>query len=350
MFSSADNVLLPQDYLDIGIEYSATKPVRQSELYDCLVNRTGSTCSDMDSVSPHELPEPAHDSPSMRILVVEDNEVNQAVAIGMLKQLGYRSIHSANNGREALDKVEQTDYDLIFMDMQMPVMDGYQATAALREREQTLASATNGTTAMHLPVIALTANAMEGDRERCLEAGADDYLSKPFTPMDLGKVLEKWLPLTSTRDEAAGQVAGLEVEHEPQGPAPEQDNGQPLESSSSPIDQSVLDIIRDMEDEDDPDMLAEIIGLYLDKAPELLQTMQAAIAHKDAESLRVAAHTLKSSSANVGARVLSDLCRELEELGRNGSLDNAATKLSRLYDEYHRVDAALTDERKGNAA
>jgi HPt (histidine-containing phosphotransfer) domain-containing protein len=105
-----------------------------------------------------------------------------------------------------------------------------------------------------------------------------------------------------------------------------------------------------MEDEDDPDMLAEIVGLYLGRAPELLQAMQEAVANKDAEPLRIAAHTLKSSSANVGARVLADLCRELEELGRSGSLDNAASKLSLLYDEYRRVDAALSVELKGNAA
>jgi len=112
----------------------------------------------------------------------------------------------------------------------------------------------------------------------------------------------------------------------------------------------VLDIIRDMEDEDDPNMLADIIGLYLDMAPELLQVMQTAIAHKDAEPLRIAAHTLKSSSANVGARMLSDLCRELEELGRSGSLENAATKFSQLHHEYQRVDAALSDEIKRNVA
>ena len=123
-----------------------------------------------------------------------------------------------------------------------------------------------------------------------------------------------------------------------------------MESATSPLDQSVLDVIRDMEDEDDPDMLAEIIGLYLDKSAELLQSLQAAVANKDAESLRIAAHTLKSSSANVGARALADLCRELEELGRSGSLDNAATRLSHLYDEYQRVDLALSDELKGNAA
>jgi CheY-like chemotaxis protein len=239
------------------------------------------------------------------------------------------------------------------MDMQMPVMDGYQATAALREREQALAAATDGAARPHTPVVALTANAMQGDRERCLEAGADDYLSKPFSPMDLGKLLEKWLPHTVALNVAATSQADLpeaEAETAPPDTTPGTGNGQQLVSAASAIDQSVLDIIRDMEDEDDPDMLAEIIGLYLDRAPELLQSLQAAIANKDAEALRVAAHTLKSSSANVGARVLADLCRELEELGRTGSLDNSATKLSLLYDEYRRVDAALSDEVKGNAA
>ena len=349
MFSSADNILLPRDYLEIGIEYSATKPVRQSELYDSLVSKHESSCNGVDPDSHQGLPEPALDPSSLKILVVEDNEVNQAVAIGMLNKLGYHDIHSANNGREALDSIEQTNYDLVFMDMQMPVMDGYHATAALREREQNMEATTNGTATPHMPIIALTANAMEGDRERCLEAGADDYLSKPFTPMDLGKQLEKWLPHTGSREDAAGQVSAT-AEHEPAGPSPGPDSGQSVHSSSASIDQSMLDIIRDMEDEDDPNMLADIIGLYLDMAPELLQAMQTAIAHKEAEPLRVAAHTLKSSSANVGARMLSDLCRELEELGRSGSLENAATKFSQLHDEYQRVDAALSDEIKRNVA
>ncbi|MDX2455928.1 MAG: response regulator, partial [Gammaproteobacteria bacterium] len=347
MFSSVDDVVLQQDSL--SIDYSITKPVRQSELYDCLANRSLSEYRSTDHDSNDECPVSSSDPESMQILVVEDNEVNQAVAIGMLRKLGYRGIHTADNGREALDRIEQTHYDLVFMDMQMPVMDGYQATAALREREQALAAAMEGAAIPYTPVVALTANAMEGDREHCLEAGADDYLSKPFSPMDLGKLLEKWLPSTGTRDAAAINQSDL-PEAEPPRPVPGQGAGQRKESSVAPIDQSVLDVIRDMEDEDDPDMLAEIAGLYLDRAPELLQAMQVAVANKDAEPLRIAAHTLKSSSANIGARALADLCRELEELGRSGSVDNAASKLSLVYDEYCRVDAALSVELKGNAA
>jgi signal transduction histidine kinase/DNA-binding response OmpR family regulator/HPt (histidine-containing phosphotransfer) domain-containing protein len=347
MFSSVDDAVLQQN--DVGIDYSITKPVRQSDLYDCMINRNVADYRSKDHGTNDKYPLMISDPASMQILVVEDNEVNQAVAIGMLKKLGYRGIHSANNGREALDKVEQTHYDLIFMDMQMPVMDGYQATAALRQREQALAVDSDDAAIPHTPVIALTANAMQGDREHCLEAGADDYLSKPFSPIDLRKLLEKWLPYSGSRDVAATRAATQVETHLPD-ILPKAGKRLPLESAESAIDQSVLDTIRDMADEDDPDMLAEIIGLYLDKAPELLQALQSAVTNNDAESLRIAAHTLKSSSANLGARVLADLCKELEVMGRSQSLDNSAAKLSLLHHEYRRVDSALSDELKGNAA
>jgi signal transduction histidine kinase/DNA-binding response OmpR family regulator/HPt (histidine-containing phosphotransfer) domain-containing protein len=352
MFSSVDDIDAQQDYGDIGIDHFITKPVRQSELYNCLVNRGIPEYRSTDHEANDSLPLSRPDFESGKILVVEDNEVNRAVAIGMLKQLGYRHILTANNGREALEATEHASCDLILMDMQMPVMDGYEATTAIREREQSAPVVADSSGTSHMPIIALTANAMEGDRERCLGAGADDYLSKPFTSIELRNVLEKWLPQTSRIGEsAARQDAALATETGAADSVAGDSVTEPrIEPATSPIDQSALDVIRDMEDEDDPDMLAEIIGLFLDKAPELLQSLQAAVANKDAESLRVAAHTLKSSSANMGARVLADLCRELEELGRTGSLDNSATKLSRLFDEYQRVDLALSDEIKRRAS
>ena len=347
MFSSVDDVVLREDSPEYGIDTSITKPVRQSELYNCLINKKVSDYRSTDHDSNDECPLLIENPESKLILVVEDNEVNQAVAIGMLRKQGYSGIHTANNGREALDKIEMTPYDLIFMDMQMPVMDGYQATAALRQREHTLA-AVDVSGRVHTPVIALTANALEGDREQCLQAGADDYLSKPFSPMDLGKLLAKWLPPT---DSGEASEIGREEQSQVQPPVPDPaGGGAGRQSPASPIDQSVLDVIRDMEDEDDPDMLAEIIGLYLDKSAGLLQSLQSAIDNKDAESLRVAAHTLKSSSANVGARVLADLCRQLEEMGRSGCVDNAANTLHQVFDEYRKVESALSEEIKGNVA
>ncbi len=354
MFSSVDDVVLQRNSQELGIDYSIAKPVRQSELYDCLNNKNVAANRSALREKNDENSLLLQDPSLLKILVVEDNEVNQAVAIGMLKQLGYRGIHKANDGREALDKVALNCYDLILMDMQMPVMDGYQATAALRQREQALTAESIGGAIPHMPIIALTANAMQGDREHCLAAGVDDYLSKPFTPVDLRNVLEKWLPgidtdLTAGAATTVAESTALNPTDTGSGTETRQPD-QPIESVSSSIDQAVLDVIRDMEDEDDPDMLAEIIGLYLNQAPELLQAQQTAIVNEDAESLRIAAHTLKSSSANVGARVLADLCRELEELGRAGSLDNAANKLALSYEEFRKVNLALSHELKRNAA
>ena len=293
---------------------------------------------------------------SGRILIVEDNEVNQAVAAGILKNLGYRQIDTANDGRQALDKSGHTTYDLILMDMQMPVMDGYQATTELRQREAESAAGRDGAPALHTPVIALTANAMEGDRERCLAAGADDYLSKPFTPLELQNVLEKWLPYSPV-DEVSGaeplEDIGTATRDAGSGPAVAGDTGTPEQAGnedSSPVDTSALDVIRDMQDEDDPDMLSDIIGLYFKGADDMLDTLQQAIAGKDAEAMRIAAHTLKSSSANMGARQLADLCREMEELGRAGSLDGSVDLLAGINREYQAVRAVLASELKDNVA
>jgi signal transduction histidine kinase/DNA-binding response OmpR family regulator/HPt (histidine-containing phosphotransfer) domain-containing protein len=355
MFSSVDDIDLLKAHRDFDIDCSITKPVRQSELYDCLINNKVPEYRGKHHKMYDEVPAAiAQRTSSRRILLVEDNKTNQAVATAMLRKLGYRSVHIANNGREALDKVEQAHYDVILMDMQMPVMDGYEATAALRVREQALAATMDGTAIVRTPVIALTANAIQGDRETCLAAGADDYLGKPYTSDELHDVLEKWQPqpshvnvLPSPQDSALATDALAE-------PAKSVSEGhgteKRIEATTSPIDQSALDFIRDMEDEEDPDLLAEIIGLYLDDSAKLMRSLQAAIADEDPESLRIAAHTLKSSSNNLGAGVLADLCRELEELGHAGSLDNTASIFSGLHSEYQRVTSALSDELKGVAA
>jgi CheY-like chemotaxis protein len=355
MFSSVDDFEMLEAHRDFEIDCSITKPVRQSELYDCLINNKVRAYRGSHHKMYDEVPAAiAQHTCPRHILLVEDNQVNQAVATAMLKKLGYRNVHIANNGREALDKVEQAHYDVILMDMQMPVMDGYEATAALRAREQALAATAGGTAILHTPVIALTANAIQGDRENCLAAGTDDYLGKPYTSDELHDVLEKWLPqsgqklLSSTQQDTALATGTLA---EPAHPVSEGHSTEKRsESTASPIDPSALDVIRDLEDEEDPDLLAEIIGLYLDDSLKLVESLQAAINDENAESLRLAAHTLKSSSNNLGARVLADLCRELEDRGHAGSLDNAAAIFSLLQHEYHRVTSALSDELKGVAA
>jgi CheY-like chemotaxis protein len=177
-----------------GIAAYLTKPIRQSQLYDCLVTVLGRTTGSALSsrVTPHGLTEvQAH----VKVLVVEDHVTNQIVAVKLLEQQGCR-VDVASNGREAVEATSHISYDCIFMDCQMPEMDGFAATAAIRQRE--------AATGQQVPIIAMTANAIQGDRERCLEAGMTDYVSKPFTPQQLAGMLQKWT------SRSAGQVS---VEH-----------------------------------------------------------------------------------------------------------------------------------------
>ncbi|RMF64126.1 MAG: response regulator [Bacteroidetes bacterium] len=160
-----------------------TKPVRQSYLYRRLL---GLQRAEPRVPDPRPLTEPSAvvtDQPSHRILVVEDNLVNQKVAVRHLERLGYGA-DVASNGQEALAALERTHYDLVLMDIQMPGMDGFEATARIREREQA---------GKRLPIIAMTANALEGERERCLEGGMDDYIAKPFKQEVLAQTLARWL-------------------------------------------------------------------------------------------------------------------------------------------------------------
>jgi CheY-like chemotaxis protein len=165
-----------------GIAAYLTKPIRQSQLYDCLVTVLGRTTGPALSsrVTPHGLTEvQAH----VKVLVVEDHVTNQIVAVKLLEQQGCR-VDVASNGQEAVEATSHISYDCVFMDCQMPEMDGFAATAAIRQRE--------AATGQQVPIIAMTANAIQGDRERCLEAGMTDYVSKPFTPQQLAEMLQKW--------------------------------------------------------------------------------------------------------------------------------------------------------------
>jgi signal transduction histidine kinase/CheY-like chemotaxis protein len=174
-----------KDRRQAGIAASLTKPIRQSQLYDCLMTVMGTS-----AVSPSEPLITRHSLAEVqalehaRVLLAEDNVVNQRVAVRMLEKLGCR-VDVVANGREAIDALVHLTYDLLFMDCQMPEMDGYEATAAIRVRETQ--------TGDHIPIIAMTANAMQGDRERCLEAGMDDYVSKPVKSKDLVVILQKWV-------------------------------------------------------------------------------------------------------------------------------------------------------------
>ena len=253
-----------------------------------------------------------------RILVAEDNPTNQLVAAGMLEKLGC-VVELVTNGRQAVAAVQEHSYAMIFMDCQMPLMDGYQATETIRKHERQ-----SGT--QPIPIIALTAHALQGDREKCLRVGMNDYLSKPFEERQLQATLRQWLSGTAKNDPKTETV--------------NTDSRQPAASPSG-IDQEVLDTIRQLQRPGQPDILIKIISSFLTSSPALVKLIKQAVADDDHEALWQAAHPLKSSSATLGALRLAAICHELETAGREQQLGQCPRLRDQLETEYLLVEREL---------
>ncbi|MGH8501137.1 MAG: PAS domain S-box protein [Gammaproteobacteria bacterium] len=323
MLTSVGHSGVADDATDAGIAACLSKPARQSELYDCLVKvaamRTASDTAIMRmrasalsalTTAVEETVDRSH----LRILVAEDNVVNQQVAVGILEARGYR-VDTVVNGLEAVEAVSRTPYDAVFMDCQMPEMDGYTAATAIRQREGD---------ARRTPIIALTAHALAGEREKCLAAGMDDYVAKPVRADDVYAALERWIP---------GIAAASE--HPPGGdraPAAVDDA----------IDPAALDNLQKLRRPGGPDLLAKVIELFLSDTPSRLAAARSALAHGPAQDAVRVAHALKGSSANLGARGMVQLCAELEALGQAEAPGDAAGMiLGRLDAEFERVRTCL---------
>jgi len=318
---------------EIGLEHILTKPVRQSYLFNCLItiveNSKYGICMAYDSKNNCQSNSEQFNS---RILVAEDNVVNQQVLVGMLTHLGCTA-DVVGDGCLALQELDKKSYELIFMDCQMPNIDGFEATHIIREREQ---RASNNGSAPHIPIIALTANAMEGARDECLAAGMDDYLAKPFSITQLHAVLKTWLPYTA-KDEIEVTKA-----HYEESPRLASGKTQPAVEDESPIDKSALDRIKAVQQPGMPDLVEKVINLYLNDAQSLCHNIHEAVGKNDPQALSKAAHSLKSSSANVGAIKLASLCKELETLGRANTIANAQDIVNQMDSEYKRVIDTLS--------
>jgi two-component system sensor histidine kinase/response regulator len=269
-----------------------------------------------------------------KVLLAEDNPVNVEVASAMLESMGL-DVSRAGNGAEALHSVQADAFDLVLMDCQMPVMDGFAATSEIRRHEQQRGQGHK------LPIIAITANALQGDRESCLAAGMDDYLSKPFTQQALGDTLARWinLPRQSAQTVAPPQSSGHGNAVASAAATP------PLSSESaepaSVIQRQALENIRALSAENGDALLEKILHTYLHDTPEQFATLRLAIQHDDSEALRLLAHRLKSGSANVGAQLLASTCKELEQLGRQHTTSGAAALLASMEQQFHAVRQAL---------
>ena len=294
-----------------GFEYRLDKPIRKNDLYRHLTE-------------PRTTVQRGHETESRllatrlsaHLLLAEDNAVNQAVAGAMLRDMGC-TVDIAKNGLEAVEQASAVRYDLVIMDCMMPEMDGYAATAELRKRQA------KGEIP-HFPIIALTANAIAGDRETCLAAGMDDYLAKPFKREQFREILYRWL---EHRVREGGAVADTASHSAP---------------GSGEIDSAALDLIRSIQPEDDS-LVREIIGLYLENGPRLLDLLAHGYACGDLGEVHRASHTLKSSSGQVGAVLLAELCKEVENHARGGSYDASGKPLQDIRNEFAAVEAALQE-------
>jgi CheY-like chemotaxis protein/HPt (histidine-containing phosphotransfer) domain-containing protein len=304
----------------LGIAACLTKPVRQSHLYDTIANVMDAARPEAAAVGtatglagdrrPGTARLPAvEDDARPRVLVVEDNPVNQKVAVHLLEARGCR-VDVAGNGRAGLEAAARADYALVFMDCQMPELDGYEATAELRAREGAR---------RHTPIIAMTAGAMTGEREKCLAVGMDDYVTKPVTGEVLDAVLERWL--------RRGDV--------PRADAATSAPPQPADTD----EEAIAARLRELE-EMGPGFLSTFLSLFVETAMAQLAELEAAVAEGNAAATQQLAHALKGACLNVGAERMGALCAQLEQGARAGTLTGAAETMRLIADEYEHVRAA----------
>jgi CheY-like chemotaxis protein/HPt (histidine-containing phosphotransfer) domain-containing protein len=306
-----------------GIDGYLTRPIRLRQLEPVLLSVLG---RGPKAHEPTREPVPRHDD--VHLLLAEDNPVNRKVVVHTLRRLGY-DVDVVTNGEEALSALAARRFDAVLMDCQMPVRDGYSATRELRRREGN---------ALHTPIIALTASAMTADRDRCLAAGMDDYLSKPVRADQLDAALRRWLaahPATVSGPE----VRGLAVSELP---VPEPVN-QPAVRPSA-IDEDVLAELMASFD-GDAELLADLVGTYLSEAGPGIEHLQEQARMGDRSTVRQVAHHLRSSSATLGAATLATMLRELEALSQDEAADLtvAAEAVGAEYERVHSALAAKTE-------
>jgi CheY-like chemotaxis protein len=312
---------------------SLMKPIKPSHLYDVLVGVVaGQPDKPKQDIASTQLDEHMGQNHPLQVLLAEDNLVNQKVMQSILDRLGY-SADIAKNGLEVLDAFSYQTYDVVLMDVQMPEMDGVETTRHIREQFSA---------AEQPRIVALTANALEGDRERFLEAGMDDYVSKPVQIDELIRALRECQPKTHPVN-GNGTVTTAQTDIVPS----QNGTAKPLSitetelSDSTVIDLSVLKTFENQMGSDGFEVMEKFIGIFLKDAPNMLVDLQQATAENDAEVLCRSAHSLKSNSAMFGAMQLSELCLNLEEQARAGVTDNAETIVTEIQQAFDLAQVEL---------
>ena len=322
--------------VDLGEKYGIgrfmTKPVIASELLNEVLHQFGRFTT-AEPLQPQSATPLLRVQPR-RVLLVEDNEINRRVALGLLRSRAHQAV-VAENGREAVNTLAEQEFDVVLMDMQMPVMDGYEATAEIRKREHQ--------TGGHIPIVAMTAEAMRGDRERCLAVGMDDYVVKPIDPAEMYRAIERFPALCLAADPglrespAPAELFAAEKSDAP-GAAYAQESSHQMSASETPtVDWNVAK----SNFGDEPKVLSEFAELLKSQAPALVADLHRAIETRDSKLLGRSAHTLKGSVSYFGAEPLVQAALALEFLGRTESFDNATELLATLEQELIGVLSAL---------
>ena len=317
-----------QKMQEIGFNGYLTKPINQLDLYNALLQVAGISDTDERLITRHT----AHEVKQFdaRVLVVEDNPVNQMVAQGMLDKFGIQ-IDLVGNGQEAIHALTQFHYDLVFMDCQMPVMDGFEATGQIRDPQSSVKDHA-------IPVIAMTANAMQGDRDQCIAAGMDDYIAKPVDPAKLLQALEQWLPdrchQSAMQEIAAGEDANLQVS----------DSMADNPDEVRIIEEQVFDYegMRERMVGDD-ELISAVSESFLTGMPEQIEQLKLAIEAKDVQQAAVHAHGIKGASANVGGVALSTLAYMMEQNAMLGELEAIHQDMPELEQHFVELKAAMEE-------
>ena len=307
---------------EIGFAAYLIKPARHGEIIDCLsavLAGTDVAEQAQSIVTYHTIREIRRGA--VRILLAEDNITNQQVAVGILKKLGLRA-DAVANGAEAVKALETLPYDLVLMDMQMPEMDGIEATREIRNPQSAVRN-------HQIPIIAMTAHALHGDREKCIEAGMNDYLTKPIFPQALADALEKWLPRET-------KVSGLQA----LGDAKDRTSVTAREQEIPVFDKAGM-MVRLMDDED---LARTVVGGFLEDIPRQIEVLKGCLEAGDAPRAERQAHSIKGASANVGGAALSAVAFEMEKAGKTGNLEAVAARLPELETQFARLKATMEQQ------
>ncbi|HEX2978630.1 MAG TPA: response regulator, partial [Anaerolineaceae bacterium] len=319
---SFNEISIGENALQHGFAGYLTKPLKQTQLINLLTGKKSETAqvrADSEAASPDSTAYPIRRNGT--ILLAEDHPTNRRLAILQLHKMGF-NIDTVPDGRQAVERVLHGGkaYSLVLMDCRMPEMDGFEATRIIREAELS--------TGLHVPIVAMTANAVQGDREACLAAGMDDYISKPVRFEDLKKTLARWYP--------EGTSLALD----------ERGNATPTPTAGEAVlDAEVIAGIRSLQMDGEPDVMTMLVDIYLDDSLKTFEKINPQLAENNPQ-LRQTLHALRGSSLNLGSRRFARLCAELEALAAAGNFDEVREQVPALTAAFEELRNALSSERQ----